>query len=117
MVEAVQAASKLAVTSTALTQAIGSCGGVSITSQDVNGYASPLTTALTLDLASSAGTGTFYSDEACTTAITSLSWAAESQSVTVYYQDSAAGTPTFTFKDASDSGLGSVSSVATILAE
>ena len=115
--QAVGAVSKLAVTSAALSEAIGSCGAVTVSTEDANGNASALSAALTLNLTSSATTGAFYSDQACTAAITSLSLAAEAQSGMVYYKDSAAGTPSLTFTDANASGLGAMSATATITAQ
>ncbi|MCX6109864.1 MAG: hypothetical protein NTZ90_09725 [Proteobacteria bacterium] len=115
--QAVGAASKLAVTSDALSEVIGSCGAVIVSTEDSNGNASAWSGALTLNLTSSAATGAFYSDQACTAAITSLSFAAAAQSGTVYYKDSAAGTPSLTFTDANANGLGAVSATATIAAQ
>ena len=115
--QAVGAASKLAATSAALSEVIGSCGAVTVSAEDSNGNASALTADLTLNLTSSATTGAFYSDQACTAAITSLSLAAAAQSGMVYYKDSAAGTPSLTFTDANASGLGAVSATATITAQ
>ncbi len=102
------AASQVAITSTALNQLAGILGAVTVSLEDSNGNTGATsTTAQTISLGTTSADGTFYASSAGGAALTSVVIPAGQSSVTIYYEDTLAGTPTVT---ASDSALTSVSS-------
>jgi len=115
--EAVGPAAKLGFVGTALSEVLNTCGALQIQAQDASGNAAPVAVALSLTLTSSATTGGFYSDSACSTAITSVSLAAGASEGSIYYKDSAAGTPTLTATDPSATPLTDATMAATITAQ
>ncbi len=72
-----------------------------ITIQTQNGYKNPQSphTTVTVNLTSSSGGG-FFSDPACTSAISTVSISSSANSASFYYKDSNAGNPTITVADA-----------------
>lgn len=111
-----EAASKLAIVSAALSEKVDVCGALTIETEDPNGVAAPVANALSLLLASNSATGAFFSDNTCTTSVTSVNLAAQGSQVTVYYKDSAVGTPVLSVSGQAASGLDAASVTSTISA-
>ena len=85
----------LVFTNTALTQSAATCGSLTIEVQSSPGAAQVQTAAVTLALASSSSTGSFYSDSACTQMTSQAQIAAgAADAAAVYYKDATAGSPT-----------------------
>jgi hypothetical protein len=101
--------SQLAFTSTAVTVTAGVCStGITVQSQDSsNAPANPSTTE-TLALASGSTGGTFYSDNACATPISTTTIPTTTNSATFFYKDTKAGAPTIMV-----TGSGSFAATAT----
>ena len=98
-------AAKLVITDDALTPAISACVPVHLAIEDSNSNAALAAADVTLSLSSSASTGAFYSDSSCANAITSINIDLGYDARTVFYKDSAAGTPTLTISETSSQGL------------
>ena len=77
---------------------LGICKPIVLRSQDGLKNITGVLTATTFNLSTS-GSGSFYSNSSCTTAITTLSWAAGVGSGTIYYKDSTFGRSTLTASD------------------
>jgi DNA-binding beta-propeller fold protein YncE len=89
--------SKLAFTNTAVTVAAAACStGLTVQSQDSGGNPANPTSTETLTIMSSSAKGKFYSDNVCTTAITTTTISTSANSATFYYTDTKAGSPTIT---------------------
>ncbi len=102
---------KLAFTSAAVSGAASSSDTLGpITVQEQDAVGNPTTTAVTVNLTSTSGTGTFAATSGGT-AITSINIPAGSSSATFFYGDPTAGTPTLT---AAATGLTSATQVETI---
>lgn len=84
-----------------LTFAANQCQAVTIRSTDSNGRTAPTTSALSLDLTSTASGGTFYQDSSCTTPITLVNYATATTMQMVYFKASAAGAGTVTASSSS----------------
>jgi hypothetical protein len=94
------------------TVAAGACSGAAtLQTEDLGGNPSPIASALVVSLATTSSAGTFYSDSACTTAVTTVSVAASASSATFYFKDTKAGSPTLT---ASATGFTSATQIETI---
>ncbi len=86
---------QLAFTNAARVVVPGECSSaIIIQSQDSLGVSSAVSSAVTVNLATTSGTGTFYAVSGCTGgAVTSATVAAKASSVDVYYTDTVAGSP------------------------
>ena len=107
-------AAKLVVTDAAITAAVSACAAVDIQVQDSNNDPALTLADITFSLSSSATSGAFYSDSACTVAITAADIGVERDGITVYYKDTVAGTPTVTATETSTQGLAAASKVITV---
>jgi hypothetical protein len=104
---------KLAFTSSAFTGVVGQCLGViSVETQNASSVATSVTSNTTVNLATD-GSGGFYSDNACTSSVSSVSIASGSSSASFYYKASAKGDGTHQIT-VSATGLTSVSQTQTI---
>jgi hypothetical protein len=93
---------QLAFSTAARSTAVGACSAViSIQSRDVTGTASAVSTDTVIALSSSSLTGVFYSDSTCSTVASSITLAATKSLVSVYYVDTAAGTPSVSIAETS----------------
>jgi hypothetical protein len=98
-------ASQVAITSSALNQDAGSLGAVTIGLEDSSGNPGATSASnQTISLGTTSTAGAFYANQSGGTPITRVVIPAGQSSVTVYYSDTKAGTPTIT---ASDSALSS----------
>jgi hypothetical protein len=104
---------RLAFTTTPQTRQAGACSAtVTVQSQDAYGNPSNVAAAITVSLSASPATGfTFYSDGTCTTVATTRSIASGSNSASVYFKGTAAGSVTVT---ASSAPLNPATQVETI---
>jgi hypothetical protein len=87
---------------------------ITVQLEDANGNPVPATSSVTVNLATSTTTGTFWSTSAGTTKITSVTIASGSSTASFYYSDTAAGSPVLT---ASSTGLTSATTTFTISAD
>ena len=103
------AATQVAITGAPASLIAGSRGGpITVQLEDASGNTGATSTvAQTIGLGSSSPAGVFYANQSGGSAITSVTIPAGQSSATVYYSDTAAGTPTVT---ASDSAFSSSSS-------
>ena len=94
------APTKLAFLLPALSIAVGQCSGpsgtVTVQSQDVSSTARNVTANTTVTLSKNSVNGTFYSDAACLSSITTVSIPSGSNSASFFFKDTTAGTPTIT---------------------
>ena len=98
-------ASVVAITSASLSLTTGTLGAVTVQLEDAYGNTGATsTTTQTIKLSTTSAGGTFYAGSSGGAAITSVAIAAGSSSITFYYGDTKAGTPTIT---ATDSALSS----------
>ena len=86
---------------------------ITVQRQDGSGNAYSPNTAITVGLASSSGTGVFYSDAAGTQVITQITIASGADHAYIYYKDTAVGSPTLT---ASSTGYAPATTTFMILA-
>jgi hypothetical protein len=94
-INVVNGASKLAFLGSLPIAAPGVCTAVKVQTQDDTNAPAPLAAVATLSFASSAATGSFHLDSACTDAAASVASLSQGATdLTVYYKDSAAGAPT-----------------------
>ncbi len=98
------AASQVAITSSALSLSAGSRGAIALTLEDPFGNVTTSSSNQTIALTTTSAGGAFYATATSTVAITSIVVPATETGVTVYYDDTTAGSPTVT---ASDSALDS----------
>ena len=104
---------KLAFTSSAFTGVVGQClGALTIETQNGSNVATNVTSNTTVNLATD-GSGGFYSDNACTSSVSSVSIATGSSSASFYYRASAKGDGTHQIT-VSATGLSSASQTQTI---
>jgi hypothetical protein len=104
---------KLAYTTSGYTGTILSClGPISFQTQSATDIATSVTSNTTVSLATN-GTGTFYSDNACTSSITSVVVNSGSNSGTFYYKGTVRGTGSHQL-DIAASGLSGASQTQTI---
>ncbi|MBF0440374.1 MAG: hypothetical protein HQK54_00565 [Oligoflexales bacterium] len=90
----VTSVAKLAFSGSAILQKKGDCGPLKLETQNSDGKAASGTADVKVSLVSTASTGSFYSDSACTTAVTSVTISSgKSESASFYYKDTAEGTP------------------------
>lgn len=92
--------SKIAITGTS-TFASGLCEAFSVITEDFLSNPSGVVSATTINLTGS-GSGTFYSDSACTMSATSLTYAVAASTKTIYFKDAAVQALTFTATDAAN---------------
>jgi hypothetical protein len=86
------AATRLAFVTAPLTVAAGACSGpLQVQAQDPAGNPRPQPSARSVSLTSSAPSGTFYSDAACATAVTSATIPAGATDAVFYWRDTVAG--------------------------
>lgn len=91
------AAAKLGFTTPPLVMAVGTCSpAVTVTTQDPFGNASNISPALAVTLSASPAGMTFYSDAMCTTAVTSVTIANNTNSKDFYVKSTASGMITIT---------------------
>ncbi|MEW6052551.1 MAG: S8 family serine peptidase [Nitrospirota bacterium] len=103
---------KLAFTSTVFTRTVGECSPqITVQTQDASNTPTNPTSNMTVNLSSSSGGGTFYSDASCTSSITSVTILSTGNTASFYYKDLNAGAPTIT---ASATGLTSANQTETI---
>ncbi|MCM2279940.1 MAG: hypothetical protein NDJ89_17845 [Oligoflexia bacterium] len=95
------AATQLALTGSASITA-GSCATYTVTAKDVNGNATTVTSAKTINLGG-AGAGTYYSGSGCSGSITSIVIDSGAGSTTVYFKDTTAQSLTLSATDATAS--------------
>lgn len=91
------------------------CLPLSIYATDDDRLTANVPAAATISLSSSAATSGFYSDENCVTAIKTATIPTGSQSVPLFFKDTAAGSPTLTFKETTANGLAQVSDTLQVL--
>lgn len=88
---------QLALTSGTFTRAIGQCSPqITFETRNSSGAATGVNGSRTVNLASTSGGGTFYSDAACTSATTTVTESNGNSSGSFYYKDSTANNPTLT---------------------
>ncbi len=105
-------ASRLVVTTAPRTVIAGACSSiVTVQSQDALGNASPVTVATAISLATSSSGGTFFSDSSCAVPVSSVTVAAASSTVSFYFRDTRAGSPTLS---GASSGFASATQVELI---
>ncbi len=101
-------ASKLAITTSALTLIAGARGQITVQLEDAyDNLGATSSTAQTISLSTTGPTGSFFASQGSTSPITSVSITPGLSRASFYYGDNRVGTPTLT---ASDSALGSSSS-------
>jgi hypothetical protein len=111
------AISKIVFITGAQTRTAGTVSGVmSIQAQDASGNPVNVTTNTTINLTSSSANGKFYSDAAGTSQITSVTISSGSSTVSFYYKDSSAGTPTITVAESPSAGWTDATQQETITA-
>ena len=110
-----ESATKLIFTSAPLSQTAGACGLLTIQTQDGTGAPVGLVNARTISFTSNTTTGTFYSDSACTMADSSLTISAGGNGGSIYFADSALGTPAIQASDAFATPLTAATQTESIL--
>ncbi len=93
------AASQVAITSAPLTLTAGDRGAITISLLDAEGDPSTSTSAQTIDLSTTSAGGAFFASQTGTTAITNITIPVGTTGETIYYSDTAAGTPTVKASD------------------
>src|SRR5205823_2233866 len=87
----------LGFASAAQTVQVGVCSSLAtVQTRDGFGNASTVAAATTVNFASSSPLGTFYSDAACTNAVSAMAVAAGASSTGLYFKDTRASTATLT---------------------
>ncbi|MBM4250814.1 MAG: hypothetical protein FJ146_02480 [Deltaproteobacteria bacterium] len=110
-VNVVKGATKLAFLDALPMAAPGVCTAVRVETQEGDKGPAPLASTISLSFASSAATGSFYTDSGCAgTPVVAVSLIKGATDVTVYYKDTAAGGPTLTVSSP-DANLTMASSV------
>ena len=94
--------------------AANSCAPLLILVQDAVGGQASFSELRLLNVRSSSATGTFYADATCSTSMTAFNLAVGASQASLYYKDSAAGTPVLTVMDPAAGGLGSATIQGTI---
>ena len=94
--------------------AANSCAPLLILVQDAVGGQASFSELRLLNVRSSSATGTFYADASCSTSMTAFNLAVGATQASLYYKDSAAGTPVLTVMDPAAGGLGSATIQGTI---
>jgi uncharacterized repeat protein (TIGR01451 family) len=114
---AVAGPTKLAFTTAAFSRVVNACSPqISVQTQNAANAPTSPTTATTVNLTSSstgAGGGAYFSDNTCTTGITSVSIPTSGNTASFFYKDGTVGTPTLT---AAATGLTSATQQETITA-
>ena len=108
----VSAATKLAFTTAPFSVVFGQCSPqVTVQTQNAGGSAANPSSNTTVNLSTNSLGGTFYSNNTCTTSITSVSIPTSGNSASFFYKDANVGTPTIT---AAAAGLTSATQSETI---
>ena len=107
-------ATKLVFSPTVPIQNVGDCGSFTLSLVDANNNPAVATAAESATLASTSQGGAFFSDNACTTALTAAPIAANASNVAIYYKDTVAGNPTLSATDASNLNLTAATETALI---
>jgi hypothetical protein len=100
---------------TSLIQDAGACGAVSVGVRDRYGDTTVAIAAVTLNLIASTDTGRFFSDSACTKAVTTLTITPGTTLATVYYMDSSPGRQKIIVVDPNPNGFGGYQGSAVIV--
>ena len=93
---------------------VNTCAGLDIQVQDASGSAFVLNAAESAALTSSSASAVFYSDAACTTATTSLTFSQGSSDANIYFKDAAAGAQSLAVNDSGSMGLPAASLALTV---
>lgn len=106
---------KLAFLDATFTQTVGTCGYLVVEAQGAGNAAVRTAADVVINLTSSAATGQFFSDDGCTAAVTSVKInQGSSESIPVYYKDTAAGSPTISATEVPTQGWTAASLAATV---
>ena len=93
------ATTQIAFTSAPLDLVQGTRGQITVTLEDSYGNPAPSTSAQAINLSTTSSGGAFYATQSAATPVTTVMIAADDTSISFYYADTAAGTPTVTVTD------------------